>query len=929
MRVLLDEAVAGRLRIGLVRGEAGIGKSRLLSEALAVAEDRGYRIFLGRAEELEQRRPFGTLTDALACTRTSMDPRRAEIAGLITAEQLDEGRQITVTTDPGLQFRAIEAMVDLVEEEAIAGPALLAIDDLQWADPSTLVTLRSLSKRLSFLPVALILTLRPLPRSADLDALLDSLMRGGATGFALRPLDEAAVSRLVGDVVGAEPGRGLLAGVAGAAGNPLFVTEFLRALAEEGAIKEVEGRADVDEVTLPPTLRLTVLRRIGFLPEDTLAALRAASILGSRFSVADLAVTTSRPTSELAESLRGALAAGVLEGDGDNLRFRHDLVRDAIYEDISASARKSLHRDAARRLAAAGAQALQVAEHLTRGATPGDTEAVERLAKAAREAAPGSPALAAQLLEQAIEVAGPSSAVTDRLLAERVTNMLWSNQPRETEAICREILARAHDPSVEGILRSCLTQTLIGQGRAQETLAEVEHAIASAGLAESERLRIMAFGAHSKMFLADLDGAFEMARSVWSAAEASGDHLTTCIAMTCASMVEQLHGRFSEAVRIATDAVQLGDRSPHREGHRFQLGVFQGLFLMDLDRVADGIAALRRGARIGEELGARWILPLYQIGLIVGQFLAGNWDDAIAEFETALGLAEETGTRHGMVCNHSVRAMIALHRDDLDTAQRMTGVAEHEFAETGPQYRVDWAMWARALLLEANGSPREAYGVLAGAWDLCAGAGMLSELPVLGPDLVRLALASGRRPRAEDVTIAVEDISSKEESPWLAGAALLCRGLLEDDPETLLAAVDAYRTSPRPLERAQASEAAGEGLARAGKHDDARRLLEDALTRYATLEAFRDVARTEAALRAFGVRRGSRGTRGRPKIGWESLTETEQRVVALVTEGLTNPQISERLFVSPRTVQTHLTHVFAKLNMTSRTELAAQAARRE
>ena len=143
----------------------------------------------------------------------------------------------------------------------------------------------------------------------------------------------------------------------------------------------------------------------------------------------------------------------------------------------------------------------------------------------------------------------------------------------------------------------------------------------------------------------------------------------------------------------------------------------------------------------------------------------------------------------------------------------------------------------------------------------------------------------------------------------------------------LLAAVAAYRRDPRPLLLAEALEDAALALVRAGRVAEARSLMEEAIAGYERLGARRDIARVLAALRTIGVRRGRRGPRQRPKKGWNSLTETERRVVQLVVEGLSNAKVGERLFISRRTVETHLSHVFAKLRISSRRELAKIASR--
>lgn len=175
---------------------------------------------------------------------------------------------------------------------------------------------------------------------------------------------------------------------------------------------------------------------------------------------------------------------------------------------------------------------------------------------------------------------------------------------------------------------------------------------------------------------------------------------------------------------------------------------------------------------------------------------------------------------------------------------------------------------------------------------------------------------------------AVGEVAADQDVPSLTGAAPRCRGLLTGDADVLLAAVEAYERSPRPLELALTREDAGQHLLSSGAVDAALPLLDRALVAFECLDAARDVARVRARVRTLDVRRGQRGTRRRPSVGWASLTPTERNVVGLVVEGLSNPQIGERLYVSRRTVQTHLVHVFAKLDVSSRAQLAAEAARR-
>ena len=923
----VDRVVSGRPAVVLIEGEAGIGKTRLLAGVLEDARGRGMQVAAGRAEELERTRPFGLVAAAFGCVRSSPDPRRAAIAALLATHGSGDGGPITVTSDPGLRFRVVDAFADLAEELALAGPLVIGVDDLQWADPSSLLTLAALSRRLAYLPVGLIGCLRPSPRIPELDRLAGLLLDAGGRILTVRGLAEQAVAELVADAVAAIPGPGLLAGVSGAAGNPLFVTELLGALAQEGAIDTVGGRAEVAGVTLPPTLRLTILRRLSFLPGDTLQALRAASILGSSFTVTDLSVTMARPALGLSVALAEGITGRVLEEYGAVIRFRHDLIRDAIYEDLPLSVRRGLHREAGRRLARTGAPALQVAEQLARGAGQGDTEAIGWLTRAAREAAARSPDVAADLMARAIGLMDPADPGRDRLLTERASSLMLAGRIADAQAACRSLLDRDHDPQVEGPVRICLGRALLAQGQVPDALRELEQAGSSPALSGAERAAAWAWAGFTRVSLGDLDGAAAAAEQAHSAAVSAGDHVSVSIAMTTLARVSESRGHLRDALQITDEAVRLADESPRGLGHRYPIRVTRGHILIELDRPEEARSALGAGMRISEESGVRWSLFFYQVCLALERFITGEWDDAIAELETSFELADEIGSTYNGMFAHGILSLISLHRNDLSRAEEAAGAAARDLADWGPGYRMTWAVWPRALIQEAGGEPAQALATMTGAWDTCARLGFALHYPAVGADLVRLALAAGDMGRARDVSAAVTEVASGNEVPWMTGAALRCQGLIEDDAEILQAAAVACARGPRPLQLALACEDAGAAFARQGRLGRARPLLDQALGIYERLGAARDLARAEAVLRKAGIRRGRRGTRSRPQTGWASLTPAEHAVAGLVTEGLTNPQIGERLYISHRTVQTHLGHMFAKLDIATRAQLAADVTR--
>lgn len=211
----LDTLATGRPAAVLVEGEAGIGKTRLLTETLADARSRGFSVATGQGEELERTRPFGAIAEALDCSPTSPDPRRQAIAALLAGGDAGRGGHdgrgpVTVTSDAGLQFRVVDAFVDLVEDLTLHTPLVVAVDDLQWVDPSSLLTIGAIGRRSSFMPLGFIGCYRPSPSSAQLRHVVDALTGSGATQLAVGRLDESAVEALVSELVAGRPGPTLL-----------------------------------------------------------------------------------------------------------------------------------------------------------------------------------------------------------------------------------------------------------------------------------------------------------------------------------------------------------------------------------------------------------------------------------------------------------------------------------------------------------------------------------------------------------------------------------------------------------------------------------------------------------------------------------------------------------------------------------------------
>jgi DNA-binding CsgD family transcriptional regulator/tetratricopeptide (TPR) repeat protein len=912
-----DDRTTGR-RVAVVEGEAGVGKSRLLAEALA----RGgpSRVLRGRADELQRARPFAAVAAAVASVPDGRSLLQDEVGDLLTGSS-PPGR----SAGPGLRARIVDAIVDMVRAWARAEPTALILEDLQWADPGTLAVVSELAA-MDGAELTVVLTLRGSPRSRSVDSLLDRLLPNVADHIPLQGLRPPEVQRLVAELIGEPNSDALVPHVARAAGNPLFVIELLDALSEQGSLVVVEESGPVVEVrhsTLPPSLRLTLLRRLSTLPTASLDALQLAALLGSSFTVEDLAVALGQRPDRVLRLLREPLRAGWVGEDGSHLAFRHDVVREALADDLPEALRRPLHRQVAQRLMEAGRRPADVAAHLLRGADPPDVEAAAWLREAGRRTLAREPATAAALLAGALRL-DPDGADRDVVALELGTALLWSGRYDEGEEVLRHLLARPHagDVDVEAVVILARTWLLVGRTQAAVTRL-TEELRRSHPPADAAQLNATLALAH--MMRGELEPAHEAVDRVLAPGAGPRDE-ARCMATWVEGSLLAIRGHLTVGLARATQAVEIASHSPDRETARIPPQLALGSLLIDSDRHEEGQRSLAAAGRILEDLGTVWHLPVQLLFSARGRYLGGALGDALAEAETALVLSDEGGVSVLEVWAHAIVALVRVHQLAHDQALRSLEAGEGLVALHGPQVRgVDWLLWARARLDEAEGRTGQARATLEMLWQGERDLAMRSERRLLGPDLVRLHLACDDRGAAAEVAGEVAEAAELMGSRSAEAAALHCRGLLSGDVELLEAAAAATRGTDCRLAHVEHCLDAAAAM-RSMDRDAAVALLEEGRTLAEVGGMERSLRRTESLLRNLGVRRGVRGARARPGAGYAALTPTERTVARLASEGLTNPEIGHQLFVSRRTVQTHLSHVFAKLGITSRVELAARLA---
>jgi DNA-binding CsgD family transcriptional regulator/tetratricopeptide (TPR) repeat protein len=906
---------SGRGRAVLVEGEPGIGKSTLMRLAAKEAQASGCQHFSGSCDELSQAFPLLPLLDALDPRSPVAAEGRAKILETLRSDTAPGNRVDLVTA-------AVERLLALIDQLSASAPLMLVVDDLQWADPATVMAWGRLARAVHQLPLLLVGTLRPLPRRQDLNALRRTV--GPAGRLRMHNLSDQEVADFVARAAGGSPGPRLLELAAGAGGNPLYLTELIDALVRGRALTTDDGRVELTGGRPPRSLAAAIADRLEFLSAPVREVLQVAALLGADFSVSELSVVSGRTVNELLPVLDEAIVAGVLRDDGRELAFRHPLIRAALYEGMPVAVRAAWHRDAGRALANQGAPPERVARQLlpTLDADgPADDWIVRWLADSAQQLVGQAPHVAIPLLRWV--VAGvPAGVAPHDVLTCRLADALFRVGDMTGGAqVASGALAHVTRPDLLVDLHWTLTQCRALEGRSEEALTVLERALEAPGIEPQHRARLLVLSARAQRSLGRLDRAGHAAQLALEEATAADDRWSMGWALGVMTMVRVMRGEAAEALPLFDRTLAVAEGDPALTDLRLVMQINQATALGDLDRYDDAIVAAEQVRQLSDDAGN--IVRLSQAQCVLGELLfdVGRWDDALAEVDL-------DGTPKNPVvecCDHGIAAAIQLHRGSA-SARRHLVSADRYLQQLGDQLIGPLAL-AKSLAKEQAGSPSEALAVLTDGMPETADE--WEDATDLFADAVRLAITVGDWDAARTIVRYAESAGHESAVPHRKAVALHCRGLLDNDAVQLLRAADQYEAAGRLLPRAQALEAAGVALANSDDVAGARAHFTDAFALYTTLGADWDLARTQARFRTYGIRRGPRTQHRRTHRGWDSLTPTELKVAGLVARGMSNPQIAAELFLSRRTVQTHVSHILAKLNLTSRTDIAREASVRD
>ncbi len=529
--------------------------------------------------------------------------------------------------------------------------------------------------------------------------------------------------------------------------------------------------------------------------------------------------------------------------------------------------------------------------------------------------------VAARLLRAALAGLSEADPRRDDLEMWLLTTEMLLYREDEVQRVGRRLLARTSDPDRAGQVAWIVAYSLMRSGQAAEATELVRQTLARPGISTGQAARLTALPAPHLVALGQTDEAASLATAALGMAQQAGDgpaagyawHALACVRASERDSVGVVE-------HVDQGLVAVGD---HPEGMHIRLLLLTNKIatLAELDRSAEAVAIARQALVLAEQAGNPRVHNI-RVHLANCYFKAGQWDDAIAEAEQATLTAEHTNVH---LERHALLALIAGYRGDPDAAAgHLSKITDEQAQEPHNWTMVDLLWWARAVLAEQRGDDAGAIAALGRAMEPDM-AGLVPCQYLLLPMLARLALGREQADLAKAAADAAAREAAQEPLPRKVATAGHCQGLLAGDPGPVLAAAAYWDGAGQPLQRAAALEDAAALAAAAGDKAAARAALAQARELYAGLGARWTASRAETRLRALGVRGARAGYRPRPATGWAALTPTEVKVGKLVATGISNPDIAGQLFLSRNTVQTHVSHILAKLGARSRAEIARAA----
>ena len=896
--------------VGLwIEGEVGIGKTTLWKQAAAAARERSYRVLVSRPIESETQLAFAALGDVL----------EGVAAGSLSGLPVPQQRALEVALlrreaeGPAPHSRAVAlGFLGVLRSLAQRGPVVVAVDDVQWLDSPSASALEFVARRLGEEPIGLLVAQRREPGDTSALGLERALSGDRFERLSVGPLDVEALDRLLRAVLDGQFHRAALEQLhAASGGNPFFALEIARSLLQR-ELPLSPGRP----LPVPDNLRLLVSERLAGLSPSARDVALVVSVLPR--ATVELAQTAAGGHGSIAD-LEEAIDAGVLEVDGDRVRFAHPLLASVLYANAAAGERRRLHA----RLAAALDDPEERAGHLALSAQGPDAAVAAELDEAAQRAkGRGAPDAGATLWEQARRFTpGALAAEACQRGIEAAECHFEAGETERARTLLEEIVAAS--PRGHARARALTRLAWVRTFREGFHDAELfEAALAEVG--DDLRLQIetergLAWCAHET---GNVVAAEARARHALELAEQLGEPGVLASALAEVAFHESVRGRgipFPTIERALSLESELGWRPILGRPGWIHAMLLEWAGELDDSRAA--LETLRRNALAhGDEHSVSYIA--HHLARV--ECMAGNWEQAARFAEECHETMAQTGQENERPYILAIGAFVSAHLGLVEATRSATDEGLPLALRLGVLPAYFELLAIRGFLELSLGDAAEAHRFLGPLPDAVREAGFGEPaLFRFHGDAIETLLVLGQTEEAAAVLAELEQQGTALQRVWALAVASRCRALLsaaagdiDRASDELERTLELHERLQEPFERGRTLLVLGTVQRRARKKRAARESLERALVVFDTLGASLWSEKARAELARIGGRAPASG----------ALTPTEERVAALVAAGRTYREVADALFISPKTVQWNLSKIYRKLGVRSRGELAAKLA---
>jgi DNA-binding CsgD family transcriptional regulator len=924
----LAAAVEGRGSVVAIEGPPGIGKSTLVGACIDLARARGMYTLTVRATELERSYPYGIVRQT--ADSVQLDKSEEERAALFTGAAklalpiLEPGGDENAD-NPELMYQRLHGLYWLIANLAREQPLLITIDDAQWADEASMAAERFLSLRIADLPMVLVLGVRTAEVGQLAVPLAEILADPATTSIRPGPLSPEGAGHRIEALLGSSDADFAGACHHATGGNPFLLEQLVSEIRAESIEPTAENAERVASLG-PDTVRASVLLRLERLPSAGGPVARALAVLGEHdVTIRDVATLADVPEEAAADALAELERSGLVTGT-PRLRFTHPILRAAIEDDMPAVERSRAHEQAARMLADRDADPVAVAAHLL-VCEPGQGEwARSTLRRAARRAeALGDPAAAVRYLERAVSERPEDDELGDTLF-ELGLAAAHAGDPAAGDYLERAALAggptRLRALHWTGVLH-------LVAGRANKAADILESALADVH-EEDEAAKplletLMAVGLESASVRRRLGDLFDYLEEPRGTPQTDFERFAL-ITHAFFSVVERADA--ARATDLIHRALAVEEHGYYESVMRASVGRPMPAFVLTLlERFDESREILDGLVRAAREYGDRSAAGVFLAERAWTRYRAGNAEGAEADASEALRIAREaTRARGHAPIAASVALLAGMERERPFEELEAIVTALPPAGDPDTVVQDDLAL-ARAWLLLSQGDAQAAAELAlnldrADSWG-CSSPTLLPWRSVASVALAQLGEEKRALEMAEEELRLAQELGTPR-AVGIAQRAVALAGPPDERRAGLEAAVATLENGTAKLELARATCELGAELRRSGERSAAREVLRraHALATECGGTRLADRARDELS------RSGARLIR-EPVSGVEALTPSEVRVAELAAEGLTNREVAQALFVSEKTVETHLGRVYRKLDIKSRHALPGALAERQ